>query len=380
MSTYIVFFLFLFGVGLLQFTVKEFKRYYQVTFTFIFFLMLLAASLRSTSVSFDGEAYKAFFDAVPPITNWWFSKNELFPKITSVEPSFVILSGISKLFSDHISVLFFIYALIAVGCHFYSFYRYLLCGSINYKRVQISGLVFLAIILYYTNAYIVRDLGVMRFGAACAVGLLTVEPVYERNHLRFFMLTGIATFLHTVGLVLFFPWILSFTKLVKSQYAMLASLVVSIFIGHIGISHYIVSYLPSWPGYLTDKILRYADSEYALELGILSSVNMLNISIFSILLCSQENLEKKNKFFNTLMLFFVSGMYTRLIFNDYGILGGRIGNLLTSVDVILLPLILFLFTQKTKIIVWIVIGTLSICQLYANIYFRQDFGEYLLGI
>ncbi len=376
MSTYFVFFFFLVCIGLLQFYVRDFQRYYQAIFAFIFVLMLVAASLRDTSVGVDGEVYKLLFGRVPPITQWLDSNIDFPFGINAVEPSFIIFSGVSKLFSNHVSGLFFIYAIIAVGSHFYSFHKYILEGSFSSKTNKISGLLFLAIILYYMNAYVIRDLGVMRLGAACAVSLLTIEPVHKRKHFRFFIIAGIAIFLHTTALVLFVPWILSFTRLIESRSAMLITLVLSILIGQIGISNYIISSLPPWLGYLTDKTTGYANSKYATEIGLLSLVNLKNIAMFSIFLCLQKNLEKKNKFFNTLMLFLISGIYLRFIFTDFGILGGRFGSLLTSVDVILLPLILLSFQTKSRLFVWSLLFIFAIAGLNANLTLRRNSGDY----
>lgn len=380
MLIFLILFIFLVSLSFLHFKFKQFKDNYKLAYFFTFLLMLAVATFRDPSVGVDGGTYKQWFETIPPITQW-LDPNFSFDNVVirNAELSFTIFSGIAKVFSSHISSLFFIYALISLVAHFYSFHRYIFKGNLFQKHEHIlPSLLFLTILLYYMDGYILRDLAVMRLGAGIGVSLLAIEPLYYKKNLKFFIITGIAIFIHAATLILILPWFLSLTNLIESRLTMIGGLILSILVGSVGISDYLISVLPNL-GYVTNKVINYSESKYAQEIGFFSFINILNILIFLILLYFKKYLEKRNIFFNILMLFFVSGTYIRFIFNDFGILGGRFGNILTSCYVIIIPLLLTCYTPKSRFITWLVISLLAFSGVYLNLISRDNFGGYMLS-
>ena len=138
------------------------------------FLMVLAAGLRDGNTVSDYKTYLNMFQ---------------YPEASTVEPTFTLIGSLVKAVCPWPVLLFVIYASIGVTCKILAIKR-------------LTSLLFLSLVIYISNVYLLHDMTQIRAGVASGIFLLAIRPLAEHKIFRYTALILLASLFHYSSLLL----------------------------------------------------------------------------------------------------------------------------------------------------------------------------------
>lgn len=348
----------------------SFLEIFQANKKFIFWaaiaaviMIFLFAGLRSPETSDDGPSYVSIFLDVPSVMRWLSGRFQYSYNLLQIEPFFVLLCSIIKLFTYNYLWLFLIAAAISVFINAYNYFKY-------------SPYVILSLILYFSHPFLYKEMGSIRTGIASAILLFTIGFIYRKKLLQFSAVTLAASLFHFGALPFFLSYfanLLNFKK--KTLYIILAA---AILIGLIGISPLMIRLLPA-TGEISQKILVYYETEqYSASLGVFDITNV-KLMFFSILLIFfKDKLQSRYPIFNILLFIYLVGTVWRVVFNDFGIFAARIATFFAIVEIILLPMLVTVI--RIRVLAYLSLVVYAFLALYLNLYIKQAIHPYELSM
>jgi hypothetical protein len=342
-------------LGSLLVMFKGVKKIGIVLFVFLGFSVVLIAGLRH-NIGHDYWGYvetfvriRDFKDILPFYDSGYYSIHG--------EYGYLILNFLVKTLGLGYNSVFFLMALITSSCVFYAYKKY--C---NYY--------ILAVLIYYTRFFFIRDMGQIRQGAACAILLLAIKHIYEKNIKSFLLIVLIAGSFHSVAYV-FIP-IYFLNRIQISDSLLKKLLIASVFIGLVSFQRDLIN---TFSSFLPQNLLNYTNSAtYGEALGIFNPVAILQIGIMFVAIKYNKLLmERVGQFYYFKNIYALSPI---ILFSlqEIGIVAGRIATVFASVEPIILTSLVFVFKNKIIPVLLIIIYCLLI--FYTNLYGR--WGELLV--
>lgn len=322
-----------------------FKKDNTIINLLIFASLILIASLRLPYSTNDTSNYISAFKSV--------SKFSTFIRF---EPTFVFITIFSKFLNLSWRFLFFVYAFTAI--------------SIKLIAIKkISNFYYISILLYISNFYILHELTQIRVGIASAILLLSIKPLHDRKAIIFLTLTTIAVLFHYSAFVFYILWFLNPYKINKY---FLISILLSIYI--LVLNDITLTFLIKEiriPQFVT-LVDFYSNKNLSKQTNVVNIFNaffLIRLFICLFLIYSSEYLSKINKYFILLIKIYVIGLSSFLLFSDFTIVSFRISELFQIVEIILIPLLIFLF--RPQIVAKFIPIVISIIYLFINIFYLK---------
>lgn len=266
------------------------------------------------------------------------------------EPAFVFISYIlHTISSDNSIYLFVLFAIIGVSLKFVAI-------------KQLTELWFLSIVIYCSYLFVLHEITQIRAGVASAILLLCIKPIYEKDLKRFLLFTFLAFSFHYSAIVFFPLWFLGRNPQKKWLY-------ISIPLGYLAyFLHLNIIYALPIPG-IEEKIELYKNIK-ELEGGIWDAINVFNPLILArilflyFMLWKYELLILHNKYFTILIKIYCLSVMSIFIFSVLPAVAFRISELLSSIEIILIPMLFYSIKEKmvSKILV-VFIGFVFLCIL-----------------
>ena len=289
------------------------KKLKEIILYCLGFILILIAAFRGPNVDKDHMNYIDYF-----------KENDF----KLVEPSFVIITRILKLFTSNPASIFVVFAIIGV--------------SLKIKAIkQLSELWLLSIVIYTSYFFILHEMTQIRAGVASAILLLCVKPIYERDWKRFLLFTFLAVSFHYSSLIILPFWFLGHKP---RKILLLFSIPVAymIYFTHVNL----IALLPI-PG-IKEKLEVYKGLQ---ELGDdqWNSINVFNllflakIAIFYFVLWKYDLIAARNKYAPILLKISCISLSCFLVFATMPIIAFRLNELCGIVDIILIPLLYYAF-------------------------------------
>ena len=303
------------------------KKVREVILYCMAFVLILISAFRGAGVDRDYNDYVQYF------------KDSDFQL---VEPAFVIISRIIKLFTSNAVFLFLVFAFLGV--------------SLKIKAIkQLSELWLLCIVTYASYFFILHEMTQIRAGIASAFLLLCIKPIYERDWKKFLLFAFLAVSIHYSALVILPFWFLS-RKPYKFWLAISIPLAYLVYFTHIDL----IAQLPI-PG-IKEKIEIYkglqdlGNDEWN-KINVFNLLFLAKVAIFYFVLWKYDLISAKNKYTPILLKVFCISLVFFLIFATMPVIAFRLNELCGIVDIILIPSLFYAFkpTWFAKAIV-IVIG------------------------
>lgn len=306
-------------------------------------VLILIAGLRRPGVDSDSLTYIDVFSKFDSPRNYFqdFSVNSFFEPAYYLIPSIVSISfGLNYLW------VFLIFAILGISLKFVAISR-------------LTDFAILSVLVYYSHFFILHDMTQMRSGVASAVLLLSIPEIYKRNFIRFLLFIGIGILFH-YSMIIFLPlYFLSAKKINKLLY--LALLFVP-FILHFLHFNVLTVFQMFKLGFVSDKIQLYND---LLEADIFGGINIFNI-LFLVQLLSciifiikSDLLLKNNKYALLLLKIYCIAAASFVLFSNIPVLAFRISELLGIVQIILMPLILYIVKPKYMALTIVILFALT---------------------
>ncbi|WP_226064002.1 EpsG family protein [Kaistella polysaccharea] len=297
-------------------------------------VMLLFAGFREDS--FDYIIYELLFENYETI---------------SVEPAFKTISYLVTQFTEDIRYLFLIFAFLGV--------------SLKLKGITtLSNFVLLSLVVYVSNFYLLHEMTQIRAGVASAFLLLSIKPNMERD-LKKFLLFAILGFLFHYSALLILPlWFLPKKINVKI-------LGISIFLGYasffLGLNFVRIIPIPG----IQEKIEAYLTLQEMNneEINVFGYLYLFRILIFYVLLFNYKKFSKYNIYFPLLLNMYAISLVVFTVFGKIPAFSSRISEMLGVVEIILIPMLVYLF--RVQILGRLLVVLVALVFLLVNLFYVE---------
>lgn len=332
------------------------KYYSKILLFFLIVFLIFFCSLRN-EVGQDDIGYKEYFDATGSLLDVISGDKPLVTDRTElVEPLFLILASISKMFSNEVNVLFFFACSLSIGLRYFSF-------------VKFSPYPILSFLIYVSHEYYVKDWIQIRSGLASSFVLFSMYFLFKKENVKFAILVLIASGFHFISLLAFLLFPLNKISLSKKSiflvivFSVALSVLFSfknllIFFGEYGVVPYRVS-----------QYIFY--EKFSFEMSILDPIILKSLFISFFCLFFYDSLRVKVNYFELIFKVQILATVLLLLFRDFSIMAVRANGLFYAVEPLLFAL--FLSQIRYKLLGWIMIVLYSLLWVYYD-QFVNPFG------
>lgn len=265
--------------------------------------------------------------------------------VYDLEYSFKLVCVFVKLVFNNSFYLFLLYALIAVVVKFVAI-------------KQLTPLLYLSLLLYFSDFYILQELTQMRAGVATSFLLLCIRPLYERKGGLFVLYAFMAIFFHLSAIVILPLWFLDGKKINPARYIVFLFFAYFIAICKLDIVSF-VSYIPV--SGIQDKFALYSavkelDGDYSANVFSLLFLGKMFIAI--ILLWKIEYISRCNKYAVLLLKIMFLSLFSLLLLSTNTAFALRTSELFGVVSLVLFPMIYYVVYPKEFAIFIVVVISL----------------------
>jgi len=313
----------------------------KVVFWITSIILILIAGFRKIGIDPDSEAYRSFYES------------DFATMLFLAEPTFAAISFLVKSTFNNVQFVLLVYAIIGISIKFYGISK-------------LTDLIFLSVIVYFGNYFILHDFTQIRAAVASGILLLAIIPLAERKFGKFMLLFIIALLFHYSSIIILPLWFLTNNRIEKKmKYALYLSI-------PIGILLYLLNFdiLLEIPiDTIKYKIQAYKDSQDVADvsLNVFNLVYLIKYLIFYILLFNYNILDTKTKYISILLKIYALSLVAYLSLSQNTIFAMRFSELLGIVEIILIPFLFYLF--KSRVIGFFVVITYALIYLYLNTYY-----------
>ncbi|MBD3842430.1 MAG: EpsG family protein [Campylobacterales bacterium] len=326
----------------------------------IFILIFLVVGLRYASV--DYFSYLTIYEGVTSFSNLGVF---IYPvsESTPVESGFAALILLEKLLYGNFFAFVLIFSMISIAIKYYTFSK-------------LSPYLLLSILIYLSDEFFWKDLGQIRNAMAAGILLLSVIFAYERKPVKFFFLLFIATLFHSAAIIGF---IIYYLRYVARPFLMAAALIVATLIAAVGGIGLLLPDIASAFGFGdSTRLVKYVDSKYVDGIGAFGGTFMLHILLASLMIYFYRPLIKKWTYNSVLIPMYVYGTVLMFSFIDYGIIAGRIREMIAvPALVIVLPSFILLFRRNQRLVPYAAIVSYCLLWIYIETQNREPYQSIL---
>lgn len=324
-------------VLILLFTEEYLGKYKWTAYALIALALIVYAGIRPVGFDRDSENYESIF--MHPDSN---------VSVISVEPSFLFLSKFLYIIYPDIHLLFFFYALLGVAIKFYAIR-------------QITPLLFLPVIIYMGNFFLLHDLTQIRVGVASAFFLLSVDPLSKGRKKLACVYIIMAIIFHYSALALIPLLFLNNASISQKSKIIWALIVPLCFILYaIGTDVLTTFEIP----YITEKVETYRTiSENKLEKeSILNPFPLIKMAVFLYFLYYSDLIKQFVPSIYLLIKILGASLLAYFMFSSIKIISMRISELYGIIEIVAYPCILY--TVKPIVISKCIVCIIAFIGLY----------------
>ncbi len=317
-------------------------------FTFLYALvgvfMVLIAGLRDGNTVGDYKVYLEMFHSP-----------EAFP---TIEPSFGLICNLTKALYPAPILMFLVYAGIGVSCKMYAINR-------------LTPLLFLSLVIYISNQFILYDMIQIRAGAASGLFLLAIKPLADRKRLLYIGLVLLASFFHYSALLLLPLCVLNDKQItVKGRYFWWCIIPIGYLLSFISTD--IISYIPieniRTKLELYRQLQEQGEDGYAVA-NLFSPYFLFRCILYYYMLWKYDQISLHNRYFPLLIKIEGIALFLFPTLSFIPLLGYRASELLSLVEIVLYPQVIYTFRPSWMAKV-VAIG-IGLIFLMVNLFYRH---------
>lgn len=325
---------------LVIFKINKFETFSLFILAILF--LILFCGLRTESNDYDG--YKEIFSQVPSFAD--LNYEWLINKSINVEYGFIILSSFIKFFSSNVVYLMLVVATLSIFLNSYVIWK-------------VSPYVFLSLLLYFSHNFILKETIQIRQGLASAIILYAFYK--HNNKLLVVLLVLLAGSIQSSAYLTLIPLYFAYKKITNKQFYLI--FVIFIFLTFIYSGRHLFESVLNLFG-LPESISGYLGwEEHDFKIGFFSPILIKQILIFSVLLYFRNQLKDKYLHFNFFYNFYFFSTLWYIYFNDFAIVAGRVSNLFSVGEIILIPMLITVVLPRQRIYLYfsmIVLGAITL--------------------
>ncbi|WP_306353546.1 EpsG family protein [Flavobacterium sp. '19STA2R22 D10 B1'] len=331
----------IFGLfSIVAFLSPDNKEVKQFVYIFLGIILIFIAGFRGEGVDRDYENYVELF----------YENDYLL-----VEPSFVIITtAIRSLGLQDVIYIFIVFSILGVSIKFIAI-------------KQLSQLWFLSIVIYLSNFFLLHEMTQIRAGIASGFLLLCIKPIYDRNWKKFLLFATLGFSFHYSALLIFPLWFIG-KKAHKKILFLSIPVAYIIYFSQINL----IGVLPI-PGIQQKlevyKQLQDLGGEQWNSINVFNLLFLARIAIFYFILLKYDLILANNKYLPILIKIYCIALISFLIFAVMPVLAFRMNELFGIVEVVLIPLLFYVF--RPRLISKIVIVFIGVCLISIVLFYNK---------
>lgn len=331
------------------------------TYIVLCITIFLIVALRYASVDYLG--YLRIYEGVDDFSKFGVFIYSLNPN-TPVETGFALLIFLEKFFFGHYFVFVGIFAFFSLLIKFSAFNK-------------LSPYFLLSLLIYLSDEYFWKDLGQIRNAMASGIVLWAFYYAYLRKLWIFLALVSAGIMFHSAALVaLPFYFIGRYGRHVFLFIAIGISIFIVAYYGGIGKLIVDAAWLMGMDE--SSRAIKYYDSKYVHGVSPFGGTFSLQLFICLLLVSFRDPLVKKWPINGFLIPIYIYGSCLFFVFLDYGIVGGRIREMITiPVACLILPSFVLLFRGYSKLLPFSAIALYCIVWFYMMTAEREPYQSIL---
>ena len=306
-------------------------------YAIISIILIFFAGLRSNVPDYD-EYVKMFANP------WELSADKGFALIITVAINII---------SSPVFV-FVIVSFLSVLINFNSFKRY-------------SADFWVAVLFYFVHSFILKEYIIIRVGLASAICLYSVRYMVTGQKWRYYLCVFTALTMHLSSIV-FIPSMILYNYFSKRSYAYLGMFFgLCLLIGVVYPFGQIIKSIAYLFG-VDSRLMIYANwEELSGSMGIFTNMATLKqMMLVAFMYYFRKPLESF-PYFKPLFILYVLSTCWLFVFNDFSIIGGRMATFLSVGEPILMSMLLYLFTQNSRLLVKVAMVVVALLIFVLNL-------------
>lgn len=325
----------------LVFAEEYLGKYKWLAFVLMGIIMVICAGLRPIGFDRDSENYQGYFlhpDSI--VTD------------ISVEPLFLVICRIVYFVTPEVQALFLIFALTGVLLKFYAIR-------------DLTPLLFLSLVIYFCNFYMLHDMTQIRAGIVSGLFLLSIKPMSEGKKMIPFCLMILGCLVHISSLALL-PLLFLNNKPIGFKMKIALSCVVPMCFILYALDLDLLTTIPI--PYVTSKVEAYkALSEFGAvnKESILNPFPLMKMAFFLYFLRFSKTIEQYVPSIYLLIKIIGCSLIVYFAFSSVKIVSLRISELYGIVEIIAYPCIFF--TIRPGYIGKILVCIVALIEMYFNV-------------
>lgn len=333
------------------------SKYYSKIFLFFLVLFLIFFSSLRDEVGQDDLGYKEYFEATGSVSDVLSGSTSLVTDRTQlVEPLFLLLASVGKIFSNEVNILFFFVCSLSIVLRYFAF-------------IKFSPYPILSFLIYVSHEYYVKDWIQIRSGLASSIILFSLYYLIKKDFFKFCGLVVIASGFHLVSLLALFLLPITKIDLTKNRIS-LAFLFCILFSAFFPFKIFLISL--SDYGVIPYRISQYFYYEkYAFQMSLLDPIIIKGLGISFLGIFFHDSLKLRFPYWEMIFKVQILATILLLVFRDFSIMAVRANGLFYAVEPIVL--VLFFSQVKYKYLGWLLIVIYSILWVYYD-QFINPFG------
>ena len=339
---------FLLGISMFFDYIKKYQRniILPVIMLTVYTVLSFFAGLRY-DMGLDYYSYEGIFYDVAPLEDIFTGKGNFFE--VHGEIGYLFLNSIIKTLGGDYTDLLLLIAFFSIGVLCYSSYLYSLFPMTT-------------IFLYFNRFFLTRDMGQIRAGVAAALFIFSIKYIEERQLYKFLGIIIIACLFHKVAAIGIFVYFLSRFRFKNKHYYI--GLIISVILGVVIPFKELLAVFIGMDSIIID----YAFSEFGESLSILNPVALMQSLILILFIYFRKKIEPICYGYNTILNIYAFSTYWLFVFNQLGIIAGRVATLPATVEILILPTLIFITGNKyMRVVILLVIVLFSVTFMYLNL-------------
>lgn len=303
---------------------------------FLFIIMVFISTFRSSNLN-DYHDYVRIFTVENLVENRY-------------EPGDVFVINLIRLFSDNERVFFFIFALGGVGIKLFTIYRY-------------SPSFFISVLIYLTGFFVLLDMIQVRNSIAISFFLLAVIYRSQEKWKKFLICAILSLLFHYSAILVF---LLAFFHPNKNLFYYKWIIPLSYVVVWSGKTiGFLAGYLPGPYQLLFEDYLINHDGEI---INLYNSVMLMRILFFYLIYHFFSQIYKKYPFVGIMLKSYALSLSLYVLTSDFPSIASRVNTFFASVEILLLPSLIYVRKWKTQMKFLIYI----FCLGYFIVFYIQD--------
>jgi hypothetical protein len=281
--------------------------------------------------------------------------------LTFLEPTYFLITRISRELWNGPAGIFIIYAIMGVGLK-------------GIALPRLTKYYLLSLVLYFCSFFLLHEMTQIRVGVASAILLLSIPSIADRNWKQFLAYMIVGTLFHYSFFIFGFCYFLNPRKINPVVYlgvilvtyvAVLAGLNLTTIFEFVRL------------GFISNKIETY---KKLLEQGMFDGIMLLNpllylrFVVLAFMMWHYDILMQRNRYSIILIKLYAFSIFFFIAFADLPVMAGRVSQLFGIVEIILVPFVVYILNPK-YLSVGIVI-LFGILIMYKQLYYSELLNSY----